>query len=76
MRQAKVDDKCNLFPDHICGTYSFRISLALPQVFTIQYVALLDDCTFVFILLLAKLETGQNCKQYSRLFYNLAIVLW
>lgn len=72
-----MDDKCNLFPDHICGTYFFRISLAVPQVFTIhQYIALLDVCAFVFILLLVKLETGQICKQYSQLLYHLAIVLW
>lgn len=44
MRQAKVDDECNLFPDHICGTCFFRISLAVPQVFTMhQYIVLLDD---------------------------------
>lgn len=70
-----MDDKCNLFPDHICGTYFFRISLAVPQLFTIhQYIALLDDCTFVFILLLVK--SSQICKQYSKLLYYLAIVLW
>lgn len=44
MRQAKVDDECNLFPDHICGTCFFRSSLAVPQVFTMhQYIVLLDD---------------------------------
>lgn len=77
MRRAKVDDRCNLFLDHICGTYFFRNSLAGSQVCTIhQYIALLLECTFVFIFLLVNLETGQICKQSSSLLCNLAIVLW
>lgn len=77
MGQAKVDDKCNLFFDYMCGTYIFRNSLAGSQAYTIhQYIALLHECTFVFIFLLVTLETGQICKQSYTFLYNLAIVLW